>query len=35
MPPHATIVVTGASGFLAKQIIIDLLNQGYAVRATL
>ena len=35
MPPHATIVVTGASGFLAKHIIIDLLNQGYAVRATL
>jgi dihydroflavonol-4-reductase len=28
------IVVTGASGFIAKHIVLQLLNQGYSVRAT-
>jgi dihydroflavonol-4-reductase len=28
------VVVTGASGFIAKHIVLQLLNQGYSVRAT-
>lgn len=32
--PTGTIVVTGASGFIAKHIIVELLNRGYAVRGT-
>ena len=30
----ARILVTGASGFIAQQLILDLLEQGYAVRGT-
>lgn len=32
--PNGTIVVTGASGFIAKHIIVELLHRGYAVRGT-
>ena len=31
----APVVVTGASGFIAKYIIAELLRRGYAVRGTL
>lgn len=30
----ATILVTGASGFIAQQLVLDLLEQGHAVRGT-
>ena len=32
--PKGLIVVTGASGFIAKHIVLQLLDQGYRVRAT-
>lgn len=35
MPPSNPILVTGASGFVALHTIIQLLQQGYKVRATL
>jgi dihydroflavonol-4-reductase len=31
---NGLVVVTGASGFIAKHIVLQLLNQGYSVRAT-
>lgn len=35
-PPYETqVVVTGASGFIAKYVIAELLNRGYGVRGTL
>jgi dihydroflavonol-4-reductase len=33
--PAAPVVLTGASGFIAKHIARELLERGYAVRATL
>lgn len=35
IPPGALVALTGASGFLAKHITRRLLEEGYAVRATL
>ena len=35
MPSSKPILVTGASGFVALHTIIQLLQQGYKVRATL
>ena len=35
MPTNQTILVTGASGFIAIHCIIQLLEQGYQVRGTL
>ena len=32
--PSKKVLVTGGSGFIAKHIIRELLDQGYAVRAT-
>jgi dihydroflavonol-4-reductase len=33
-PPAKTVLVTGASGFIAKHICLQLLNEGYAVRGS-
>lgn len=34
MTSNATGVVTGASGFLAKHVVVQLLKAGYRVRGT-
>lgn len=34
MNPNATAVVTGASGFIAKHVVVQLLKAGYRVRGT-
>ncbi len=35
MPKHTKVLVTGASGFIAKHIVLQLLEQGHSVRASL
>ena len=34
-PEETTVLVTGASGFIAMHIVLQLLQQGYRVRGTL
>jgi dihydroflavonol-4-reductase len=35
MPKHAKVLITGASGYIAKHIVLQLLQGGYKVRASL